>query len=70
VDGVGVLTRHPSGVIVNNHLYRRDFYYASDRISVREWLALGLLVLGVALWALLLVGGTIWVISTVVRGLR
>ena len=66
-----VVRHHPDGVIVDGRTYYRDEFYAADHISVREWLALGVVILGLLVWAGLLVGGVAWVIWMVIgRGPR
>jgi hypothetical protein len=58
---------HPRGVLVDGRLYRRDEFYAADHVSLRELLALGVLLLGAALWVGLLIGGSAWLIYQVVH---
>jgi hypothetical protein len=59
---VKTVVRHPNGVSVNGKLFLRDDYYASNRVSLREWLALGVLVLGLLMWAAVVVVGLIWLV--------
>lgn len=61
------ITHHPNGVIVNGKLFLRDEYYAASRVSLREWLALMVLIFGLAAWAGLTVAGVAWVIWQLVQ---
>lgn len=56
------ITHHPNGVIVNGKLYHRDEFYAADHISLREWLALGVVILGILLWVVTLAVGVVWLV--------
>ena len=65
------LVRHPLGVIVNGRLFQRDEYFAADHVSVREWIACALLILGLLAWALLGIAGVVWIIWMLLgRGAR
>jgi hypothetical protein len=64
------VVRHPNGVSVDGKLFLRDDYYATDRTTLREWLALGVLIVGFLVWAGLVVGGAAWLVWMVVRGTR
>jgi len=57
-----MITRHPQGVIVNGRLFKRDAYYAASYVSVREWTALGVVLIGLALWVSAMVGGLAWLV--------
>lgn len=56
------IVRHPRGLRVNGKLYLRDEYFAAERISLCEWVALITLLFGLALYVLLIVGGLIWLV--------
>jgi hypothetical protein len=55
-------TRHPLGVIVDGVLYERDEFYRADHISPREWLALGLVLIGIGVWAFLMLSVVLWLV--------
>jgi uncharacterized membrane protein (GlpM family) len=61
------ISHHPLGVTVNGRLFLRDEYYATDRVRLREWVALGVLIFGLAAWAVLTIGGIAWVIWMVLH---
>lgn len=61
------ILHHPDGVIVDGKVYRRDELFVADRITVREWLALGVLIGGIVLWILGTIGGALWLIGEVIR---
>jgi hypothetical protein len=61
------ITPHPLGVTINGKLYFRDEYFATDRVRLREWVALGVLIFGLAAWAVLTVAGIGWVIWMVLH---
>lgn len=56
------VVRHPNGVIVDGRTYYRDEFYAADHISLREWLALGVVILGILLWVVTLAVGVVWLV--------
>jgi hypothetical protein len=46
--------RHPDGVIVNGRLYARDDFHNASQVTPREWLAFGVLSIGLTISALLM----------------
>ena len=64
------IEHHPRGVIVNGKLFKRDAYYASHRVSAREWIALAVLMVGLAAFSTLVIGGLVIGVWWVVDALR
>lgn len=56
---------HPIRVI-NGKTYS-DFPMVAEHVSLREWLALGFLVVGLLVWAGMLLGGAAWLVYEVLR---
>lgn len=67
---VRTVVRHPNGVMVDGRLFLRDDYYAAEHASLREWAALGVLVVGLVMWIVIMVGGLVWVVSEVLHRWR
>jgi hypothetical protein len=59
--------RHPIRVI-NGHRY--SDYPVTEYVSPREWLALGVLLLGLAMWAAAMAAGVVWIVYQVVQRWR
>jgi hypothetical protein len=56
--------------MVDGRLFLRDDYYAAEHASLREWAALGVLVVGLVMWIVIMVGGLVWVVSEVLHRWR
>jgi hypothetical protein len=51
--------------VINGHRY--SDYPVTEYVSPREWLALGVLLLGLAMWGGILLGGLAWVVWQLVH---
>lgn len=61
------ITHHPAGVIVDGKLYLRDDFYSSPHVTLREWLAFGVLILGLVAWIAAVAWGLVWLVSEVLH---